>query len=187
MDCCRNVVSNCQFNTCSWGFTIQGSSRSNTLLNNTITDSPEAAILVEGSLNTISNNTISHATFGISLTTIHPFEQPSHTKSRRGNLVSSNSVHDAQYGILVGACFTDIKSNRITGCQLGIGVIDLVLFSFETLPGNKIQGNSLENNQQGLVMVATVFTTIQLFHIKRGTGVLQGGRVNRSDRWYPLL
>jgi parallel beta-helix repeat protein len=161
LDCWQNFISNCQFNVCSWGVTVQSHSIFNSILGNIINDSHEAAILIDSSFNRISNNNISNVTLGISLTTIHPFQQPTYTKYRRGNLISFNTVQDAQYGIIIDACFTDVKSNKVSYCMVGIGVTDLAPFSFDSIKGNIIKGNAVENNQLGLELDLTVFTTIK--------------------------
>jgi parallel beta-helix repeat protein len=161
LDCWQNLISNCEFNACSWGITIQSHSIFNSILGNIINDSHDAAILIDSSFNRISNNTISNALLGISLTTIHPFQQPTNTKYRRGNLISFNTVQDAWYGIVIDACFTDVKSNKVSYCTVGIGVTDLALFSFDSITGNIIQGNVIDNNLLGLELNLTVFTTIK--------------------------
>jgi parallel beta-helix repeat protein len=156
----KNSVSSCQFTACSQGVVMDDYSDYNNITNNILSDSDAAAILIESSWNKIINNSIMNATLGISLTPTHPYQQPTYPKYRRGNIVSSNMVQNAQYGIVVDACFTKVKNNRVTDCEIGIGITDLALFSFDILKGNIIQGNSIENNQYGLMMNLTSFTTI---------------------------
>jgi parallel beta-helix repeat protein len=159
--CRQNIIANCQFNACSHGIILGGNSNLNSIVNNTITTSDEAAIIIDGPYNRICYNTISNATLGISLTSIHPYQQPTYANYRRRNAVYSNMVRYAQYGIVVDAFFTNVKNNRVADCEIGIGITDLAPFSFEVIKGNVIEGNSMENNQQGLVMDLTVFTIVQ--------------------------
>jgi parallel beta-helix repeat protein len=162
--CCKNVISDCRFDNCTRAISVHAWCTFNTIMNNSITNSQDIAILIDSSLNTIRSNTISQAILGISLSSTHPYEEPSLTQSRKGNTVSFNTVQSAQYGIVVDACFSNVKGNTVSDCEIGIGITSLVSFYFQ--PFNEIhstiiQRNTLENNTLGLLLNLSTFTIVK--------------------------
>jgi len=160
----RNVISQCRFDDCPRGITMYGYSVLNRILNNTITNADEAAIIIDDSFNTVSSNTITNATLGICLTNINPWQGPTFAKYRKGNIVSFNTVQNAQYGIVVDARFTSVKGNRVTDCWLGIGITKLAPFALDPwndVQGNVIQKNDIEHNHLGLLLNLTIFNIVE--------------------------
>ncbi len=163
MDCFssqRNTILNCRFTDCSQGIIFDENCQRNSITNNTILASEQAALLLEGSFNTIQGNTISGTPIGIGLTSSTPYEYPTFPKYRLGNIISSNNIQNGQYGIIVDARFTTIQKNIVRNCTVGIGITDLAPFSVDTLKGNILEGNTIEKNTLGLQMNLTDFTIV---------------------------